>query len=213
VIQIKHGHINDKAFRAERITAGKHVCYADIQTPPALHVCRFSREIAFQTHRLTFSARLKHPVYFDSSNDIIAITDEKVLASFIYIVFGPTTVTELENEGLRLLALDLQPHHIQRARRQDERAAHETALDQVYWAQMRIIPAVTASFDSLRRLIILDRMDAREWRGIADRVSGLRDKGRLPRSCETISYPEFKDMIYNAKKGTNALEKVLLDAI
>lgn len=58
-------------------------CFAmDVSYPSMLHACHESRVIALEHYRLSFSAHLRHPVYFDFSQDTLWMRTMHALERF-----------------------------------------------------------------------------------------------------------------------------------
>jgi len=87
-------------------------CYADsIDHPILLHACHESRAIALEHYRCAFELHLRHPVYFDPSQDVLLMQNENVLNNFFERSKGPITseVTTVKLIAIDLVRLDFRP--------------------------------------------------------------------------------------------------------
>jgi hypothetical protein len=87
-------------------------CFADsLDHPVLLHACHESRTIALTHYRCAFEPHLRHPVYFDPSQDVLLMQNDNILNDFFERSKGSITseVTTVKFIAIDLIRLDFGP--------------------------------------------------------------------------------------------------------
>lgn len=87
-------------------------CFADsVDHPVLLHACHESRTIVLKHYRCAFEPHLRHPVFFDHSQDVLLMQNENILNNFFERSKGSITseVTTVKVIAIDLIRLDFRP--------------------------------------------------------------------------------------------------------